>query len=44
MNTLELLIIILGFWVFILHSKIKGLEDIVEGLGFSQKPGFLLCQ
>jgi len=32
MNTPELWILILGFWVFVLQSKIKHLEKIVEGL------------
>jgi len=37
MNTPELWILILGFWVFVLQSKIKHLEKIVEGLINSKK-------
>ena len=37
MNTPELWIIILGFWVFVLQSKIKHLEKIVAGLLDSEK-------
>jgi len=37
MNTPELWILILGFWVFVLQSKIKHLEKIVEGLLDSEK-------
>jgi len=32
MNSSVLWIIILGIWVFVLHNKIKDLEEIVEGL------------
>lgn len=37
MNTPELWIIILGFWVFMLHSKIKRLEEILEGVSLPKK-------